>query len=113
MRISRLVMSAALLLMVFSTGDAAITNNSAMVGRAPVYPTKNIIRNTVSYRDHATRVAAVKDAGLVKAFTVLAPLDEAIGMSPTGAVPTLLEPKNEARRPLSGQSIERYDPGHR
>ena len=72
-----------------------------MVGGAAMYPTKNIVENSVNSKDHTTLVAAVKAAGLVETlesagpFTVFAPTNEAFNKLPEGTVPTLLKPENK------------------
>jgi uncharacterized surface protein with fasciclin (FAS1) repeats len=55
-----------------------------LVGGAEMYPTKNIVENAVSSKDHETLVKAVNAAGLVDTlsgkgpFTVFAPTDKAV-----------------------------------
>src|SRR3546814_7181979 len=62
---------------------AASSEQTVMVGGAPLYPSKNIIENAVNSKDHETPVAAVKAAGLVETlqgegpFMVFAPTEEA------------------------------------
>jgi uncharacterized surface protein with fasciclin (FAS1) repeats len=76
---------------------------TAMVGGAPMYPSKNIIQNAVNSKDHTTLVAAVKAAGLVETlegpgpFTVFAPTNAAFAKLPAGTVDTLLKPENKAK----------------
>jgi uncharacterized surface protein with fasciclin (FAS1) repeats len=78
-----------------------VAEHVAMVGGAPMYPSKNIIQNAVHSKDHTTLVAAVKAAGLVSTlegpgpFTVFAPTNEAFDKLPPGTVPTLLKPQNK------------------
>jgi len=73
-----------------------------MVGGAAMYPTKNIVENAASSKDHTTLVAAVKAAGLVDTlmgpgpFTVFAPTNAAFARLPAGTVDTLLKPDNKA-----------------
>ena len=75
---------------------------TVMVGGAPMYPSKNIVENTVNSKDHTTLVAAVKAAGLVDTlqskgpFTVFAPTNAAFGKLPAGTVDTLVKPENKA-----------------
>ena len=75
---------------------------TVMVGGAAMYPTKNIVQNAVSSKDHTTLVAAVKAAGLVPTlegagpFTVFAPTNAAFGKLPPGTVDTLVKPENKA-----------------
>jgi len=75
--------------------------NTAMVGGAPMYASKNIIENAVNSKDHTTLVAAVKAAGLVDTlegpgpFTVFAPTNEAFAELPKGTVENLLKPENK------------------
>ncbi|ABQ31438.1 fasciclin domain-containing protein [Acidiphilium cryptum] len=102
MKLSHLALGSALALAACGAAFAAMTNDSVMVGGAPMYPTRNIVQNAVNSKDNTTLVAAVKAAGLVKAlegkgpFTVFAPTNEAFDMLPKGTVATLLEPKNKA-----------------
>src|SRR5579863_698518 len=85
-----------------SMAPAAYAEMTVMVGGAPMYPSKNIIKNAVNSKDHTTLVAAVKAAGLVETlegpgpFTVLAPTNEAFAALPKGTVETLLKPENKA-----------------
>jgi uncharacterized surface protein with fasciclin (FAS1) repeats len=78
------------------------SEQTVMVGGAPMYPSKNIIENAVNSKDHTTLVAAVKAAGLVDTlegpgpFTVFAPTNEAFDKLPPGTVDTLLKPENKA-----------------
>ena len=71
------------------------------VGGAPMYPSKNIMKNAVNSKDHTTLVAAVKAAGLVDTlqgkgpFTVFAPVNDAFAKLPDGTVDTLLKPENK------------------
>jgi uncharacterized surface protein with fasciclin (FAS1) repeats len=73
------------------------------VGGAPMFPSKNIIRNAVNSKDHTTLVAAVKAADLVDTlsgkgpFTVFAPTNEAFAKLPSGTVDTLLKPENKGQ----------------
>jgi len=82
---------------------AASSEQTVMVGGAPMYPSKNIIENAVNSKDHETLVAAVKAAGLVDTlqgegpFMVFAPTDEAFAKLPAGTVETLLKPENKAQ----------------
>src|ERR1700726_5269426 len=83
-------------------GSAAVAQQDPMVGGAAMYPTKNIVENTMNSNDHTTLVAAVKAAGLVETlegpgpFTVFAPTNEAFAKLPAGTVDTLLKPENKA-----------------
>jgi uncharacterized surface protein with fasciclin (FAS1) repeats len=71
------------------------------VGRAPMYPSKNIVQNAVNSKDYTTLVAAVKAAGPVDTlqspgpFTVFAPTNDAFAKLPAGTVDTLLKPENK------------------
>jgi uncharacterized surface protein with fasciclin (FAS1) repeats len=82
--------------------QSSMASDTVMVGGAPMYPSKNIIENAVSSKDHTTLVAAVKAAGLVDTlqgkgpFTVFAPTNEAFAKLPPGTVDTLLKPENKA-----------------
>lgn len=76
---------------------------TVMVGGAAMYPSKNIIDNAVSSKDHTTLVAAVKAAGLVDTlkgpgpFTVFAPTNAAFQKLPAGTVDMLLQPGNKEK----------------
>jgi uncharacterized surface protein with fasciclin (FAS1) repeats len=78
-------------------------DKTVMVGGADMYPSKNIIENSVNSKDHTTLVAAVKAAGLVETlegagpFTVFAPTNEAFNKLPKGTVDALLQPANKAK----------------
>jgi uncharacterized surface protein with fasciclin (FAS1) repeats len=80
---------------------AQMNEKTAMVGGAPMYPSKNIIQNAVNSKDHTMLVAAVKAAGLVDTlqgpgpFTVFAPTNAAFGKLPAGTVETLVKPENK------------------
>lgn len=74
---------------------------STMVGGHAMLPSKNIVQNAVNSDNHTTLVAAVKQAGLVKAlqgpgpYTVFAPTDAAFSALPDGTVSTLMKPANK------------------
>ncbi|MGH7122242.1 MAG: fasciclin domain-containing protein [Acetobacteraceae bacterium] len=78
-----------------------MSGQAIMVGNAPMFPSRNIVQNAVHSKDHTTLVAAVKEAGLVKAlegpgpFTVFAPTNEAFADLPPGTVQNLLKPANK------------------
>ncbi len=80
-----------------ATVAALFATENPMVGGAPMYPTKNIIRNAINSKDHTTLVTAVKAAGLVETlqgkgpFTVFAPTNDAFEKLPAGTVDTLLK----------------------
>ena len=86
----------------FAPAQAQTSEQTVMVGGAPMYPSKNIVENAVNSKDHTTLVAAVKAAGLVDTlagpgpFTVFAPTNEAFAKLPPGTVDTLLKPENKA-----------------
>ena len=90
----------ALVASVFTTQSFA--QGTKMVGGAVMYPTKDIVDNTVNSKDHTTLVAAVKAAGLVETlksagpFTVFAPTNKAFDKLPAGTVGTLVKPENKA-----------------
>ncbi|MGC4046448.1 MAG: fasciclin domain-containing protein [Armatimonas sp.] len=71
---------------------------TVMVGGAAMYPSRNIVQNAMSSKDHTTLVAAVKAAGLVETlqgpgpFTVFAPTNAAFEKLPKGTVEKLLMP---------------------
>lgn len=76
---------------------------STMVGGHSMLPNKNIVENAVNSDDHTTLVAAVKQAGLVKAlegpgpYTVFAPTNAAFDALPKGTVSTLMKPANKGK----------------
>ncbi|CAN5323350.1 fasciclin domain-containing protein [soil metagenome] len=80
----------------------AFAQKPVEVGGAMMYPTKNIIENSVNSKDHTTLVAAVTAAGLVETlsgpgpFTVFAPTNAAFDKLPAGTVNTLVKPENKA-----------------
>ncbi|NER09022.1 Uncaracterized surface protein containing fasciclin (FAS1) repeats [Muriicola jejuensis] len=87
----------------FLMGQKSMMNeNTKMVGRAAMYPSKDIISNAVNSADHITLVAAVKAAGLVETlqgegpFKVFAPTNTAFEKLPEGTVASLLEPGNKS-----------------
>ncbi len=88
---------------------------TVMVGRAAMYPSKNIVENAVNSKDHTTLVAAVKAVSLVETlsgarpFTVFAPDNSAFDMLPKGTDETLLMPENKAM--LSGILAYHVVPG--
>lgn len=75
---------------------------AVMVGGAPMLPSRNIVENVVSSKDHTTLVVAVKTAGLVDTLagkgplTLFAPTNAAFGKLPSGALDNLLKPENKA-----------------
>ena len=85
----------------------ALAEMTKMVGGAPMYPSKNIIENAITSKDHTTLVAAVKAAGLIDTlegagpFTVFAPTNEAFARLPAGTVDTLLKPVTPNERAFS------------
>jgi uncharacterized surface protein with fasciclin (FAS1) repeats len=80
----------------------AFAEMTVEVGGAPMYPSKDIIENTINSMDHTTLVAALKAADLVETlqgegpFTVFAPVNKAFEKLPKGTVATLLKPENKA-----------------
>ena len=83
----------------FFLNTASAQDKSVEVGGAAMYPSKNIVENAVTSKDHTTLVAAVKAAGLVETlqstgpFTVFAPTNAAFDLLPDGTVETLLKPE--------------------
>src|ERR1700674_3829154 len=81
--------------------SAIFAATNPMVGGHEMFPTKNIVSNSVNSADHTTLVAAIKAAGLVETleglgpFTVFAPTNEAFAKLPAGTVDTLLKPENK------------------
>ena len=86
----------------FFLNTASAQDKSVEVGGAAMYPSKNIVENAVTSKDHTTLVAAVKAAGLVETlqstgpFTVFAPTNAAFDLLPDGTVETLLKPENKS-----------------
>jgi uncharacterized surface protein with fasciclin (FAS1) repeats len=109
MSLNRRVLLTTAAVAAFAVGFTAIPSafsqtmgaTTAVVGGAPMYPSKNIIENAVNSKDHTTLVAAVKAAGLVDTleapgpFTVFAPTNEAFAELPKGTVENLLKPENK------------------
>lgn len=94
--------------MISITGIANAQMNKekgVMVGGSMMVPSKNIVENAVSSKDHTTLVAAIKAAGLVETlsskgpFTVFAPTNDAFNKLPEGTVDGLL--KAEAKDKLT------------
>src|SRR5471030_862285 len=89
-------------LLLSTASMAAMSQNTTMVGGAEMYPSKNIVENSLNSKDHTTLVAAVKAAGLVDTlqgkgpFTVFAPTNAAFAKLPAGTVDTLVKPENKA-----------------
>src|ERR1700751_1009229 len=87
--------------MIAGNAVSSYAQKTVMVGGAAMYPSKNIVENAMSSKDHTTLVAAVKAAGLVETlestgpFTVFAPTNEAFTKLPAGAVDNLLKPENK------------------
>ena len=81
----------------------AQAQETKMVGGAEMYPTKDIVTNAASSKDHTTLVAALKAAGLdntlkgVGPYTVFAPTDHAFEKLPLGTVENLLKPENKKK----------------
>ena len=81
---------------------AAISQQTPMVGGAPMYPNKTIVENAANSAEHTTLVAAVTAACLVETlsgpgpFTVFAPTNAAFAKLPAGTVESLVEPANKA-----------------
>ena len=79
------------------------SEQTAFVGGAEMFPSRNIVENAVNSPIHTTLVAAVKAAGLVDTlagpgpFTVFAPTDAAFKKLPAGTVETLLQPANRGQ----------------
>ncbi len=81
--------------------DASTVQPPAMVGGAPMLPSRNIVENASQSADHTTLVAAVKQAGLVDTlegpgpYTVFAPTDAAFDALPAGTVDSLMQDENK------------------
>jgi hypothetical protein len=58
-----------------SFAQGTMASDTAMVGGAAMYPSKNIIENAVNSKDHTTLVAAVKASGPIPRWTN-SPLDK-------------------------------------
>jgi uncharacterized surface protein with fasciclin (FAS1) repeats len=100
-RISKIVLSALVVVTLTASAASVLAQKNPEVGGAAMYPAKNIVENAVNSQDHTTLVAAVKAAGLVDTlegpgpFTVFAPTNEAFAKLPAGTVDTLLKPENK------------------
>lgn len=83
--------------------DGGMATQTAFVGGAEMFPSRNIVENAVNSPIHTTLVAAVKAAGLVETlsgpgpFTVFAPTNDAFAKLPAGTVDTLLQPANRTQ----------------
>jgi uncharacterized surface protein with fasciclin (FAS1) repeats len=79
--------------------------DTATVGGAAMYASRNIVENAANSPLHTTLVAAVKAAGLVDTlsgpgpFTVFAPTNDAFAKLPAGTVDTLLQPRQPRDAP--------------
>lgn len=88
-------------LALISVSSFAQMQKAPMVGGAVMSPSKNIVENASSSKDHTTLVAAVKAAGLVETlsssgpFTVFAPNNAAFDKLPAGTVETLVKPESK------------------
>ncbi len=84
-----------------SVSSFAQMQKAPMVGGAVMSPSKNIVENASSSKDHTTLVTAVKAAGLVETlssagpFTVFAPTNAAFDKLPAGTVETLVKPESK------------------
>lgn len=111
-----LITGTALSAVLFLATSAWAVHGPTDVGGATMYPDRNIIENAVNSGDHETLVAAVKAAGLVDTlqgegpFTVFAPVDSAFNRLPSGTVPMLLKPENQAK--LQGVLTYHVVPGN-
>lgn len=83
---------------------AAKTATPATAAATPtaMSPSKDIVDNAMSSKDHSTLVTAIKNAGLVETlkgpgpFTVFAPTNEAFNKLPKETVSSLMKPENKA-----------------
>lgn len=73
---------------------------AVLVGGTRMYPSRNIIENTVNSNDHQTWMAALKNTDLVETlyhkgpYTVFAPTDKAFDKLPAESLAALLKPEN-------------------
>lgn len=101
MKVSKILSSTLLVVMVTGTSFLFAQEKTKMVGGAAMYPSKDIVSNAVNSKDHSTLVAAVTAADLVATlqgagpFTVFAPTNAAFEKLPKGTVETLLKPENK------------------
>src|ERR1700755_187285 len=99
---SIVLMCVASLLCTASFGQKMMKEKTVEVGGALMYPSKNIVKNSMTSKDHTTLVAAVKAAGLVETlqsagpFTVFAPTNDAFAKLPADTVETLVKPEHKA-----------------
>ena len=83
------------------SGDQGVTDDTPMVGGAPMFSNKTIVENASQANNLTTLVAAVQAADLVDTlsgdgpFTVFAPTNDAFDRLPAGTVDTLLQPANK------------------
>jgi len=83
----------------FFGAATAFAANELYVGGRAMLPSKDIIDNAGTSKDHTTLVTAVKTAGLVETlkgkgpFTVFAPTNDAFENLPDGTVEGLLKPE--------------------
>ena len=88
-------------LVLISVSTFAQMQKAPMVGGAVMNPSKNIVENASSSKNHTTLVAAIKAAGLVETlssagpFTVFAPTNDAFDKLPAGTVETLVKPESK------------------
>jgi uncharacterized surface protein with fasciclin (FAS1) repeats len=83
--------------------SAPVLSAEVSVGGAAMLPTRDIVENASSSKDHVTLVQAVKAAGLGASLTakgpltVFAPVNSAFAALPEGAIENLLKAENKAQ----------------
>jgi uncharacterized surface protein with fasciclin (FAS1) repeats len=88
------------LFLVFAASLAFAQERGVVVGGTRMYPSRNIIENTMNSRDHETWMTALKTSYLVETlyhkgpFTVFAPTDAAFEKLAADSVTALLRPEN-------------------
>jgi uncharacterized surface protein with fasciclin (FAS1) repeats len=88
------------------TKVASVTESATSAGQSAVQDNesaKDVVKVAAGSKDHATLVAAIKQAELVDAlsnagpFTVFAPTNAAFDQLPKGTVEDLMKPENKAK----------------
>jgi uncharacterized surface protein with fasciclin (FAS1) repeats len=83
--------------------DKKMNKETKMVGGAEMFPSKDIVANTINSKDHTTLVSAVKAADLIETlqskgpFTVFAPTNASFEKLPKGTLESLLKFENKEK----------------